>query len=42
MSHLHSRYTCAGQLPCTCGVTLFLPPCMDGSSCVLVLTVEEY
>lgn len=42
MYHLHSRYTCAGQLPCTRGVTLFLPPCSAGTSCTLVLTVDEY
>lgn len=32
LGYLHSKYTCVGQLPCTCGVTLFRPPCSDGSS----------
>jgi len=31
-----------GQFPGTCGVTRLRPPCSDGSSCVLVRTVDEY
>lgn len=35
-------YRCVGQLPSTCGVMRFRPPCMDGSSLVLARTFEAY